>query len=119
VCPAGSTCVLSLPTNLVFSKETKEISENTMGAPQGFDRKELIARIGTFFLLLGIGLLVFFFLSEVAKQTTFEYFCWGLILVILGVMFRNQFKKPAPSSGRFNIVKKLMPKSQKQDQGKK
>jgi hypothetical protein len=90
-----------------------------MGAPQGFDRKELIARIGTFFLLLGIGLLVFFFLSEVAEQVKFDYFCWGLVLLILGIAFRNQFKKPAPISGRFSLVKKLMPKSQKQDQGKK
>ncbi|HET9912152.1 MAG TPA: hypothetical protein VFQ13_09705 [Anaerolineales bacterium] len=90
-----------------------------MGAPQGFDRKELVARIGTFFLLIGIGLLVFFFLSEVAKQTTFEYFCWGLILVILGFVFRGQFKKATPASGRFSIVKRLMPKPKQQDQGKK
>lgn len=87
-----------------------------MGAPQGFDRKELLARIGTFFLLIGIGLLVFFFLSEVAQRVTFEYFCWGFILVILGAIFRGQLKKPTPVSGRFSIVKKLMPKSAKQDQ---
>ena len=90
-----------------------------MGAPQGFDRKELVARIGTFFLMIGIGLLVFFFLSEVAKQTTFEYFCWGLVLVILGFVFRGQLKKAAPVSGRFSLVKKLMPKPKQQDQGKK
>jgi hypothetical protein len=79
-----------------------------MGAPQGFDRRELLARIGTFFLLLGIGLLVFFFLSEAAKQVTFSYFCWGFALLIVGLVFR----------GRFSIVKRLMPKS-KQDQAKK
>ena len=38
-----------------------------MGAPQGFDRKEVLSRIGTFFLLIGIGLLVFFFLSEAGE----------------------------------------------------
>jgi hypothetical protein len=35
-----------------------------MGAPEGFDRKEVIHRIGTFFLLVGIGLtagLLFYF----------------------------------------------------------
>ena len=89
-----------------------------MGAPQGFERKELIARIGTFFLLIGIMLLVFFVLSEVAQQTTFDYFCWGLILLILGFVFRGQFKKATPDSGRFSLVKRLMPKP-KQDQGKK
>lgn len=90
-----------------------------MGAPQGFERKELIARIGTFFLLIGIMLLVFFVLSEVAQQTTFDYFCWGLILLILGFVFRGQFKKATPASGRFSLVKKLMPKPKQQDQGKK
>ncbi|MGB8981061.1 MAG: hypothetical protein WCC12_04230 [Anaerolineales bacterium] len=89
-----------------------------MSSPQGFNRKEIVARIGTFFLLLGIGLLVFFFLSEAAQQVTFEYFCWSLILIVLGFIFRGQFKKDAPASGRFSLVRKLMPKS-KQDQGKK
>jgi hypothetical protein len=89
-----------------------------MGAPQGFDRRELLARIGTFFLLLGIGLLVFFFLSEAAKQVTFSYFCWGFALLIVGFVFRGQFRKAVTPSGRFSIVKKLMPKS-KQDQAKK
>jgi len=56
-----------------------------MGAPQGFDRKEVLHRIGTFFLLVGIGLLVFFMkdikkLGDVintvlaAKPATFEGF---------------------------------------------
>jgi len=89
-----------------------------MGEPQGFDRKEFLARIGTFFLLIGIGLLVFFFLSEAAKQVTFSYFCWGFVLMILGFVFRGQFKRATPASGRFSLVKRLMPKS-KQDQGKK
>jgi predicted membrane channel-forming protein YqfA (hemolysin III family) len=88
-----------------------------MGEPQ-YDRKELIARIGTFFVLVGIGLFVFFFLSEVAKDVTFDYFCWGLVLLIVGLIFRGRFKKTATPSGRFSIVKKLMPKS-KQDQAKK
>ncbi|HSB02221.1 MAG TPA: hypothetical protein VLE49_16345 [Anaerolineales bacterium] len=89
-----------------------------MSAPQGFDRKEIIARIGTFFLLIGIGLLVFFFLSEAAKQVTFDYFCWGLVLIIVGFAFRSQFKRATTSSGRFSLVKRLTPKS-KQDQAKK
>lgn len=90
-----------------------------MGAPQGFDRKEVLSRVGTFFLLIGIGLLVFFFLSEAAQQVTFEYFCWSLILIVLGFVFRNQYKKATPASGRFSLVKRLTPKSKKPDQVKK
>lgn len=89
-----------------------------MGAPQGFDRRELLYRMGTFFLLVGIGLLVFFFLSEAAQQVTFEYFCWSLLLIILGFIFRGQFRKATPASGRFSLVKRLMPKSKKEQEKK-
>ena len=90
-----------------------------MGAPQGFDRKEILHRIGTFFLLVGVGLLVFFMLSEAAQKVTFSYFCWSVILMIVGFVFRGQFKRTVKPSGRFSLVKGLMPKSKKEDQGKK
>lgn len=89
-----------------------------MGAPEGSNRKEIIARIGTFFLLLGLGLIVFFVLSEAADAVNFGYFCWGIIVLILGFVFRGQFKRTAAPSGRFSLVKRLTPKA-KQDQGKK
>ena len=89
-----------------------------MGAPQGFDRREILYRIGTFFLIVGIGLLVFFFLSEAARQVAFNYLCWGLVLMIVGFVFRSQFKKTVTPSGRFGLIRRLIPKS-KQDQGKK
>jgi predicted membrane channel-forming protein YqfA (hemolysin III family) len=90
-----------------------------MSSPQGFDRKEILYRIGTFFLLVGIGLFVFFMLSEAAKRVAFDYFCWSLILVILGLVFHNQARRQAPASGRFGILRRLMPKSKKENQGKK
>jgi hypothetical protein len=90
-----------------------------MGAPDGFDRKEILHRIGTFFLLLGIGLLVLFMASEAAKKVAFEYFCWSLILMIFGFLFRGQFKRKVTPSGRFSLVKRLMPKAKKEEQGKK
>jgi len=57
-----------------------------MSSPQGFDPKEIIYRIGTFFLLVGIGLVAFFVLSEAARQVSFNYLCWGLIVLILGIL---------------------------------
>lgn len=82
-----------------------------MGEPQGYDRKEFIYRVGTFFLLVGTGLLIFFMLTEAAKQPTFGFFCWSMILLIVGFLFRAQYKKPAgPPSGRFSIFKRLKPK---------
>jgi len=90
-----------------------------MGAPQGFDRKEVLHRIGTFFLLVGIGLFVIFMASDSTQNVAFEYLCWSLILVIIGFVFRGQFKKSVSPSGRFSLVKRLMPKAKKEDQGKK
>jgi hypothetical protein len=90
-----------------------------MSSPQGFNRKEIIHRIGTFFLLVGIVLLVFFILSDAAQQVIFDYFCWSILLIVVGFVFRGQFKRSAPPSGRFSLVRKLMPKSKKEAQGKK
>jgi len=73
-------------------------------------RKEFVARVGTFFVLVGIGMLVFFILSEAAKEPTLSYFCWGTVLLTFGFIFRGQFKKPVEGSGRFSIFNRLKPK---------
>jgi hypothetical protein len=78
-----------------------------MGEPQDYNRKEILHRIGTFFLLVGIGLFVFFMLSEAAKQPQFNYFCGSMILVIVGFLFRAQYRKPTVSSGRFGVFKRF------------
>ena len=89
-----------------------------MGAPQNYDYRDLIYRVGTFFLLVGIGLVVLFLLSEAAQQVTFGYFCLGTIFLVIGFMFRAQYKRSVQPSGRFRLLKMLTPKS-KEDKGKK
>jgi uncharacterized membrane protein HdeD (DUF308 family) len=89
-----------------------------MGAPQGYDPKELTYRIGTFFLMVGIALLVFFVMSEAAQAPTFNLFCSGTILLVIGLIFRAQYRKAIKPSGRFSILKKLIPKP-KEDKAKK
>jgi uncharacterized membrane protein HdeD (DUF308 family) len=89
-----------------------------MGAPQGYDPKELTYRIGTFFLMVGIALLVFFVMSEAAQSPTFNLFCSGTILLIIGLIFRAQYRKATKPSGRFSLLKKLIPKP-KEDKAKK
>lgn len=79
-----------------------------MGEPQQYNRKEFIYRVGTFFLLVGTGLLIFFMLSEAEQKPTFSYFCWSMVLLILGFAFRAQYKKPGPPpSGRFSVLKRF------------
>ena len=78
-----------------------------MGEPRNYDPKEIIYRVGTFFLLVAIGLLVFFLLSESAEEPQFNYFCSSMALFIIGFMFRAQYKRAIMPSGRFSIIKRL------------
>ncbi len=71
---------------------------------------EFIYRVGTFFIMIGIVFVILFVLSDAAQQTVFSYFCWGIILLFVGFAFRSQYKKSAPSSGRFSIFKKFKSK---------
>jgi len=92
-----------------------------MGESPPPDRKEFVGRIGTFLVLVGIGLMVFFILSESAKQPTLSYFCWGTILLTFGLIFQGQFKKPAgPPHGRFSVLQrfKRKPKEKKEEKKK-
>ena len=89
-----------------------------MGEPQGYDPKEMIYRVGTFFLLVGVGLFVFFILSESAGDPVLSYFCWGTILLVIAFIFRAQYRKSYKPSGRFSVLQKLKRKP-KEDKGKK
>ncbi len=82
-----------------------------------YSYRELIYRVGSFFLMVGIGLILLFILSEASQDTSFSYFCWGLVLLIIGVLARTQYKKSFPPSDRFGLIRKLTPKSKK-DKGK-
>ena len=91
-----------------------------MGESPPPDRKEFVARVGTFFVLVGIGLMVFFILSESAKIPTLSYFCWGTVVLTLGLIFRGQFKRPpGPPHGRFSILQKLKPRPKEKKEEKK
>ncbi len=78
---------------------------------------DLVVRIGTFFIVLGVGLIVFFVISDFAGMTDFDYFFLGMLFVGLGVLFRRR-AAPPPPSGRFSVLRKLremmQPKSKKQ-----
>lgn len=79
---------------------------------------ELIYRVGTFFLLVGVGLVILFILSDAVRQTVFNYLCWGAILLTVGFVFRAQYKRAVPSSGRFSLLRRFKRKP-KEDKGKK
>ncbi len=59
-----------------------------------YSYRELIYRVGTFFLMVGLGLILLFILSEAAKYTIFSYFCWGLVLLIIGFYSVPSIRSP-------------------------
>jgi hypothetical protein len=62
------------------------------------------SRIGTFFLLVGLILLILFLGSGFSKQPAFIYLLLSLIAIVIGFLFRRN--APRQSSGRFGMVRK-------------
>jgi hypothetical protein len=74
----------------------------------------LINRIGTFFILIGLGLIGLFILSDIAESPTCNYLVIGAILLALGIFL--WFKDPRPPSeptGRFRLLQKSKKKDKK------
>jgi hypothetical protein len=63
-------------------------------------------RIGTFCLLIGLGVFVLFIASDSAGQTNFDYLFWALLAVVLGIFLRRKTEE-TPSSGRFSLLKRF------------
>jgi hypothetical protein len=66
----------------------------------------MIHRIGTFFMLLGVMLIVLFVLSDLAKTPACNLFFYGGFSIALGVFlwFRDPLPE-GPPSGRFRLFK--------------
>jgi cytochrome c biogenesis protein CcdA len=77
-----------------------------MSEGQG-DRKDLISRIGTFFLLIGLGLVILFIASDVGKTTNFGYFFIGIIMLFIGWHFKRITAPPPKPSARFEGIRKI------------
>jgi len=84
------------------------------------DLDEIVARLGTFFILLGIFFMILFIASDAANQPNFDYLFLGMAGVLLGMVFRRR-ASPPPPSGRFEWYRNLREKSRqrKENKGKK
>jgi succinate-acetate transporter protein len=91
-----------------------------MGEEQPTDQSELVPRIGTFLILLGIFSLIFFIASDSAKQPEFDWLFIGMVLMGIGFLFRRR-APPPPSAGRFGMVRKMREdaKKRKEEKAKK
>ena len=80
---------------------------------------ELLIRIGTFFTLIGVGLIILFVATYFGNAPDFKYFFLGLISMFIGWRLSKR-KEPPPPSGRFAYVRKMQERSKKhQEEGKK
>jgi hypothetical protein len=73
--------------------------------------KDFLARIGTFFFLIGIGLLLLFVASNAssditAKSTDYSWLCGSVLLIALGFLFRRS-AAPPEAADRFRTVHKI------------
>lgn len=63
-------------------------------------------RIGTFFLIIGFSLIIFFVMSDLGKEIEYTYLLVGLPSVALGFFFRRNVSRSSEASGRFETYRK-------------
>lgn len=82
------------------------------------DNDSIIPRIGTFFLIIGLGLIILFVVSDLAETVYYDLFFIGLLAAGLGFFLRRRVAPP-PSSGRFETWGKMRTGKYKDEQAKK
>ena len=80
--------------------------------------ENIVPRIGTFFIVIGVGSIVLFIVSDIANMVDFNYLSIGLLVTSIGVVLRKNARKPSPS-GRFESLKKMRSGDLKQEQAEK
>jgi len=83
-----------------------------MGEDHEKKQEDLIPRIGTFLVLLGIFSFILFLASDWANQPDFDWLFVGLLMVAIGIGFRRR-AAPHPPAGRFRTIRKIRENSKK------
>ena len=76
----------------------------------------IIPRIGTFLILVGLGLLFLFIVSMLGKESHYEYLLFSAISLILGGQFRH--RAPRPESSRFAAIRRAGQRSRQRREDK-
>jgi len=88
-----------------------------MGDEQPIKQDDLVPRIGTFLILLGIFFFILFLASDSSDQTDFDWLFLGVLFFLVGLVFRRR-APPPPSSGRFSGMRKWRENRKKRKQEK-
>ncbi len=73
---------------------------------------EFLIRMGSFFTIIGIGLMVLFAITYFGNAPDFKYFFLGLISIFVGWRLSRRKAPPAPS-GRFATIRRMREGSKK------
>ncbi len=78
-----------------------------------------IVRVGTFFMVMGLGAFVLFVTSDIAEKVDFDYLFVAMVLLGIGWSLRRK-KAPPPPAGRFEYLRKWRDsgKNKKADQSR-
>lgn len=74
--------------------------------------KDFLARVGTFFFLMGIGLFILFIASDASApvtkngRTLYELLCGSVLLFMMGFLFRRT-AAPPEAADRFRSIRKI------------
>ena len=82
------------------------------------DDEDILARVGTFFLVMGFGFVIMFTASDLAETVNFDLFFIGVLLGGFGIYLRRKAPSPPPS-GRFETWKKMRSGGYKEEQAQK
>jgi hypothetical protein len=74
------------------------------------NRKEFISRIGTFFLLIGIGMMWLFVVSDMSNSTNFIFFVLSIVTLVTGWYFKRIAAPPPKAGSRFEALRRMMQK---------
>ncbi len=70
------------------------------------EEDSLTIRMGTFFMMMGLGSFVLFVTSDIADKVDFDYLFIAMLLIAVGWFFRRK-KAPPPPAGRFEYLRKM------------
>jgi hypothetical protein len=75
-----------------------------------------VARIGSFFILLGSLLLILFVSSVISKGYNVLYLLLGVVALFLGFSLRRRAAPPPIPSTRFSTIRKIQERSRKRQE---
>ena len=70
-------------------------------------------QVGQFFLILGVLLLILYFITNQAKSPPTIYFCIGVLLLLLGIYIMWVGRNPPMDRERFRMLRQMSEKRKK------